>query len=176
MGNNNEVPGVIVLVTGVAVTIGIICCATVAMSASMMHAALGNDFMKGADIGWISSYVSKMLRTTIWAGFVLMLVGIAVNIAGFLFFCIGLLVASPILNLMAADMVSQLHDIFVTRGGMPAYADRQDDRFEHHRSASYSVGGQRRLFGRQKSIEDFEWNPLETFKAERSQAKAKVDT
>ncbi len=126
MNNNNEVPGGIVLVTGIVVTIGVYCCVLLGMSASMMHAALGNDFMKGADIGWIRSYVSKMWRTTIWAGFVFMLVGIAINIAGMLFFCIGILVASPILSMMAADLVSQLHDIFVSRGGVSAYAARQD--------------------------------------------------
>ncbi len=126
MNNGNEVPGVIFLVTGIVVTIGVYCCVLVAMSASMMHAGLGNDFMKGADMGWIRSYVSKMWRTTIWAGFVFFLVAMAVIIAGLLFFCIGFLVASPILSMMAADVVSQLHDIFVTRGGVSAYAAGQD--------------------------------------------------
>jgi len=124
MNNNNEVPGVIVLVTGVVVMIGIYFSALVAMSASMIHAALGNDFMKGADIGWISSYVSKMWRTTIWAGFVFLSIGIVAHIAGLLFFCIGVYPASAIMGMMAADMISQLHDIFVTRGGVSAYRTR----------------------------------------------------
>lgn len=123
--NNNEVPGIIVFVTGMVVTLGVYFCAVIAMTASMMHAALGNDFMKGADIGWISSYVSKMWRTTIFAGIVFALVGFAVNLIGLLFFCIGVLFTAPIMNMMAADIASQLHDIFVTRGGRSAFDGRR---------------------------------------------------
>ena len=125
VNNNNEVPGVIVFVTGMVVMLAIYFCAVISMTASMMHAALGNDFMKGADIGWISSYVSKMWRTTIFAGIVFALVGIAVNILGMLFFCVGLLVAVPLLSMMTADLMSQLHDIFVSRGGRSAFSGRQ---------------------------------------------------
>ncbi len=121
VNNSNEVPGVIVLITGGLVSAVLYCFALLAMMASMMHSGLGNDFQKGADFRWTMSYVSLMGLTTIWVGIVFMLVGMVVNILGILFFCVGILVSTPLLNLMAADLCSQLHDIFVSRGGASAF-------------------------------------------------------
>ena len=117
----NDVSGLIVIVTGGLVSIAAYCFAMLAMVASMMHSMLGNDFAKGADFVWIRSYVSKMGVTTIWTGIVYILVGNIMGWLGILCFCVGVLAVGPILNLMAADLVSQLHDIFVSRGGVSAF-------------------------------------------------------
>lgn len=123
----NDVSGVIVIVTGGLVSIAAYCFLVLAMLASMMHSGLGNDFAKGADIRWIRSYISKMGVTTIWTGIVYILVGNIMGWLGILCFCVGVLAVGPILNLMAADLVSQLHDIFVSRGGASAFAGAHAD-------------------------------------------------
>gem|GEM_PF-1613582 len=118
----NDVSGVIVIVTGGLVSIAAYCFAMLSMLASMMHSGLGNDFQKGADFRWIRSYVSKMGVTTVWTGIVYILVGNIMGWLGILCFCVGVLAVGPILNLMTADLLSQLHDIFVSRGGDSAFA------------------------------------------------------
>ena len=121
LDNNNDVSGVIVIITGSVVSIVVYCFAMVAMLASVMHAGLGNDFQKGADIKWIGSYVSKMGRTTIWVGIVFVLISLVANTVGFLLFCVGIIAATPFMNLVVADLYAQLHDIFVSRGGVSAF-------------------------------------------------------
>lgn len=127
MQNNNETSGIIVMVIGGIVSMVLYCFAMLAMMASMIHSGLGNDFQKGADVKWIKSYVSTMGLTTVWVGIVFVLVGTVVNTLGFMFFCVGILFTPPILNLMAADLCSQLHDIFVSRGGLSAFPPTQMD-------------------------------------------------
>ncbi len=122
VNNNNEVPGVIVMITGGLVSMVLYCFALLAMMASMLHSGLGNDFQKGADFRWIMSYISTMGLTSIWVGIVFLLIAMVVNILGLIFFCVGILASTPLLNLMAADLCSQLHDIFVSRGGSSAFA------------------------------------------------------
>jgi len=123
----NDVSGVIVIVTGGLVSIAAYCFVVLAMLASMMHSGLGNDFAKGADFRWLLSYVSKMGVTTIWTGIVYILIGNIMGWLGILCFCVGVLAVGPILNLMAADLLSQLHDIFVSRGGASAFEGAQTD-------------------------------------------------
>ncbi len=125
MQGGNDVAGVIVIVTGCLVSVAVYCYALLAMFASMMHAGLGNDFAKGADFTWIRSYISKMALTTIWIGIVYIVVGNIMGWLGILLFCVGLLAVGPILNLMAADLIAQLNDIFVSRGGESAFAGAQ---------------------------------------------------
>ena len=91
------------------------------MMASMLHSGLGNDFGKGADLNWIGSFVSKMGLTTVLVGIVYSLVGTVLSWAGILFFCVGILAVGPLMNLMAGDVGAQLHDIFVSRGGVSAF-------------------------------------------------------
>ena len=119
--SNNDVLGIIVIITGGLVSVAAYCLSMLAMMASILHAGLGNDFQKGADIKWIGSYISKMGLTTIAVGIVFVLVTMVVNTAGILLFCVGIIAATPLMNLMAADLVSQLHDIFVSRGGVSAF-------------------------------------------------------
>jgi hypothetical protein len=123
--SGNDVSGLIVIVTGSLVSMAAYCFAMLVMAASMMHSTLGNDFAKGADFVWIRSYVSKMGVTTIWTGIVYILVGNIMGWLGILCFCVGVLAVGPILNLMAADLLSQLHDIFVFRGGVSAFGADQ---------------------------------------------------
>ncbi len=119
--SNNDVLGIIIIITGGLVSLVVYCFSMLAMLASILHAGLGNDFQKGADIKWIGAYISKMGLTTVAVGIVFVLVSMVVNIVGFLLFCVGFLAATPLMNLMAADVVSQLHDIFVSRGGVSAF-------------------------------------------------------
>jgi len=121
INNNNDVPGIIVIITGGLVSVAVYCVSLLAMMASVMHAGLGNDFQKGADSKWIGSYVSKMGLTTVGVGIVFVLVSMVVSTAGFLLFCVGIIAATPLMNLMAADLYSQLHDIFLSRGGVSAF-------------------------------------------------------
>ena len=125
--NNNDVSGVIVIITGSVVSVSVYFFAMVAMLASVMHAGLGNDFQKGADIKWIGSYISKMGRTTIWVGIVFVLVSLVAYAVGLLLFCVGFIVATPYINLVVADLYAQLHDIFVSRGGVSAFETPQID-------------------------------------------------
>ena len=121
INNRNDIPGIIVIISGGLVSVVVCCFSLLAMMASVMHAGLGNDFQKGADMKWIGSYISKMGLTTIAVGIVFVLVSMVVNAIGFLLFCVGIFAATPLLILMAADVNSQLHDIFVSRGGVSAF-------------------------------------------------------
>lgn len=124
---NNDVLGIIVIITGGLVSLVVYCFSLLAMMASVMHAGLGNDFQKGADLKWIGSYISKMGLATIWVGILFVLVSTVVSTAGLLLFCVGIIAATPLMNLMAADVYSQLHDIFVSRGGVSAFETRSMD-------------------------------------------------
>ena len=127
INNNNDVPGIIVIIVGGLVSVVVYCFSMLAMIASVMHAGLGNDFKKGADIKWIGAYISKMGLTTVAVGIVFVLVSMVVNTAGLLFFCVGIIAATPLLNLLAADVYSQLHDIFLSRGGDSAFGTPEMD-------------------------------------------------
>ena len=127
LDTNHDVSGVIVIITGSVVSVAVYCFAMVAMLASVMHAGLGNDFLKGADIKWIGSYISKMGRTTVWVGIVFVLVSLVANTVGLLLFCVGIIAATPFMNLVVADLYAQLHDIFVARGGVSAFEAPQID-------------------------------------------------
>ncbi len=118
--NNNEIPGMIVALVGISVAVFLFVCVLLAMFASMMHSALGNDFIKGADLKWIWSFLSKAGSTTVVALIIYVLVGFVTSIAGALFFCVGIFLVAPMMYLMGADLIAQLHDIFVSRGGIPA--------------------------------------------------------
>ena len=120
--NGNDVPGAIIAIVGFGACGSLLIVSIFAMSVSMMHSALGNDFIKGADWRWISSYLSKAGGTTILAGFLYLLTGIGTSLAGLMLFCVGFLFSTPLLYLMGADLMAQLHDIFVSRGGTPAFA------------------------------------------------------
>ena len=120
--NGSQAPGAIVAIVGGAACVFVMLCFALAMLASMVHSALGNDFMKGADLKWVWSYLSKVGSTTAVACFLYGLVGMAASVAGFMFFCVGIFLVSPLMSLLAADLFAQLHDIFVYRGGVPAFA------------------------------------------------------
>ena len=124
LANNQQgTSAIIVGVTGASITIFILLAGGLAMFASMMHSALGNDFIKGGDLRWIASYVSKMGLTTVIAGLVFTIVGMLMGIAGMIALCVGYFVAAGYIYLMYADLMAQLHDIFVSRGGTPAFGN-----------------------------------------------------
>lgn len=127
MGGGQDVPGMIVAIVGGGVSVALAVFGMVIMTASMIHSALGNDFMKGADIAWLSSYVSKMTVTSIAVGLIYTFVSFVFGAIGILLFCVGLLVVVPLMYLMAADATAQLHDIFVSRGGRPAFGGNAAD-------------------------------------------------
>ena len=68
-----------------------------------------------------------MGRTTIWVGIVFVLVSLVAYAVGLLLFCVGFIVATPYINLVVADLYAQLHDIFVSRGGVSAFETPQID-------------------------------------------------
>jgi Protein of unknown function (DUF4013) len=121
--NQQEVSAIIVGCTGGAIALVAALFCALAMTASMLHSALGNDFMKGADIAWIMSYISKMGLTTIFVGIVVSLTSMVMGMLGMLAFCVGILAVYPFLLLMIGDVAAQLHDIFVSRGGASAFPD-----------------------------------------------------
>jgi len=126
-GNQQEVSATIVGVTGGAIALAACIFCMIFMAASLMSSALGNDFMKGADIPWILSYVKKMGATTLFVGFVLTLISSLLNFLGLLACCVGILAVVPFTYLMYADVLAQLHDIFVSRGGTPAFGSLHAD-------------------------------------------------
>lgn len=128
---NNDVLGIIIIITGGLVSVTAYCFSMLAMMASILHAGLGNDFQKGADIKWIGSYISKMGLTTIAVGIVFVLVTLVVNTAGILLFCVGIIAATPLMNLMAADLISQLHDIFCFAGWRLGLRDTRNGHGHH---------------------------------------------
>lgn len=119
-GNDPSVPSIIVAVVGGIVTFGIAITLSVVVLGSMLHSGLSNDFMKGADIAWLGSFVSKMFWQVIYAGIVVMIVSMGISFIGALLLCIGLIAVGPMMRLMVCDVFAQLHDIFVSRGGIPA--------------------------------------------------------
>lgn len=112
---------IIVACIGGFATVSITVVAVVAMLATMLHSGLSNDFLKGADLGWASSFVSKMVWQVILVGFISWIIAIVGLVVGMLLFCIGLIVVGPFMRLLMSDAIAQLHDIFVSRGGRPAF-------------------------------------------------------
>jgi hypothetical protein len=122
LGNNEQVvPAVLVSVVGGAITLVIYWACLVMMMASMMHSALGNDFMKGADTRWIGLFFSKMSGVCVLAALVIGLASVPLSLLGFLFCFVGIFVVQAYLYLVFADATAQIHDIFVSRGGPPAF-------------------------------------------------------
>lgn len=120
--NGSQAPGAIVAIVGGVACIFFVVCFLLAIFASMIHSALANDFKKGVDFKWIRSYLSKVGKTTVIAGLLTCLIGMVASIAGFLFFCVGIFLVTPWMYLVGADAVAQLHDVFVSRGGRPAFS------------------------------------------------------
>jgi hypothetical protein len=118
--NHQDVPSMIVLAVGLLCTlfVGLIC--SLITMASMMHSMLSNDFMKGADLRWISSFGGKMWGTALAAGVLFLIASFGINLVGALCCLVGTIVTSALTNLMLADVMAQLHDIFVSRGGRSA--------------------------------------------------------
>jgi hypothetical protein len=77
--------------------------------------------MKGADWKWISAFIAKVGSTALMAGILYVITGMVASILGLMLFCVGIMAVGPLLYLMSADLVAQLHDIFVARGGTPAF-------------------------------------------------------
>lgn len=122
LGNNDQtIPAVLVGIVGGLITVAIYFVCIVMMMASMLHSALGNDFMKGADTRWIGLFVSKMAGVCILAGLVIGLASIPLSLLGLLFCFVGIFVVQAYLYLVFADATAQIHDIFVSRGGPPAF-------------------------------------------------------
>lgn len=119
-GDDPSVSSVIVAIVGGLGTfvLGITC--SVAVLGTMLHSGLANDFMKGADIAWLGSFVSKMFWQVILAVISVMVIAIGITFVGALLLCVGLIVVGPLMRLLACDLFAQLHDIFVSRGGVPA--------------------------------------------------------
>lgn len=126
-GNQQEVSAVIVAVIGGTIAIAASLFCMIFMGASLMSSALGNDFMKGADIPWILSYVKKMGATTLFVVFIVALIFSLLNFLGLLACCVGILAVVPFTYLVYADVLAQLHDIFVSRGGTPAFGSLHAD-------------------------------------------------
>ena len=125
--NEQTASATIVGVIGGAIAIAALIFCMIFMAASLMSSALGNDFMKGADMPWILSYVKKMGVTTLFVGFVFALISTLLSLVGLLACCVGVLAVVPFTYLMYADVVAQLHDIFVSRGGPPAFSSLHPD-------------------------------------------------
>jgi hypothetical protein len=125
--NGSAGPATLVGLVGISVCIFLFFGLLLAMFASMLHSALGNDFMKGADLVWIGSFLTKVGGTSILAFIMYALVGIGSMIFGALLLCVGIFFAAPFMYLLGADLAAQLHDIFVTRGGVPAFQILEGD-------------------------------------------------
>ena len=125
--NQQEVSATMVGVIGGSIAIAAFIFCMIFMAASLMSSALGNDFMKGADMPWILSYVKKMGATTLFVGFVFTLISTLLSLVGLLACCVGVLAVAPFTYLMYADILAQLHDIFVSRGGTPAFSSLHPD-------------------------------------------------
>jgi len=119
--NGNQISGTIVALVGFSATFGLLVCVMLAMLASMMLSALSNDFMKGADLKWIWSFVAKVGGTSVIGFLLYCLIGVGSSIVGTLLFCVGLFMVAPYMYMVGADLMAQLHDIFVSRGGTPAF-------------------------------------------------------
>jgi hypothetical protein len=119
--NQQQTSAIIVGVVGGLITLGLTFIGILLMSASMLRSALANDFLKGADMAWVTSYASKMALTSIVVGLVYWLISMVYIAIGAMVFCVGLLAAYPLIFLMMGDAAAQLHDIFVFRGGKPAF-------------------------------------------------------
>lgn len=126
-GSQQEVSATLVGVIGGSIAIAALIFCMIFMAASLMSSALGNDFMKGADMPWILSYLKKMGATTLFVGFVFTLISTLLSLIGLLACCVGVLAVAPFTYLMYADVLAQLHDIFVSRGGTPAFGSLHPD-------------------------------------------------
>ena len=122
LGNNDQpIPAVLVAVVGGLITVGVYFFCLILMMGSMLNSALGNDFMKGADMRWIGLFASKVGGTCVLIGLALGLATIPISLIGFLFCFVGIFVAQAYIYLISADAAAQIHDIFVSRGWPSAF-------------------------------------------------------
>jgi Protein of unknown function (DUF4013) len=105
--NEQTVPAVIVGAVGGLVVVFLYLLVLLVMTGSMIHSALGNDFLKGG--------------TVLIVGIVTILAAIPLSFLGLLFCLVGMFVVQAYLNLILADAVAQFHDMLVYRGGRPAW-------------------------------------------------------
>jgi hypothetical protein len=93
---------------------------------SMVVATLGNDFLKGANLSLLFGILGKMWPTILYAGILTILTSMALNVIGTIMCGIGLLFTIPWLHMICADILAQLHDIYVSRGGESLIANHHD--------------------------------------------------
>ncbi len=120
-GQEPSLPSILVWGVGGAATILFGFVMMVAMLGVSLHSGLANDFIRGADVNWLTSFVSRMWLQVIYISLVVSVAAIGMTIAGILALCLGLLIVGPLFRLYAGDLIAQVHDIFITRGGQPAF-------------------------------------------------------
>jgi hypothetical protein len=125
---NLSLPAVLMgIVGGVASALTAVLCIMM-MSISMAHSAIRNDFLKGVDFAWTLLFIRKMFWTMLGVAIIYSIASLILHSLGVLACFVGVLPAYGYSMLIASDLVAQLHDIFVTRGGPPAIGpDRTDE-------------------------------------------------
>lgn len=124
LGNNQQPAAAIVVgVVGGIVCLILMFALGVALQAITISSLLSNDFMRGADLNFVRTYVVNMFLQTLLAGLMIFVIMNGYSIVGLLLCGLGLLLVGPILRLIMCDLLAQMHDIHLSKGGPSAIVE-----------------------------------------------------
>jgi len=124
--NNQELPNILMGIAGGVLSALVMLVGMMVVSISMAHASLSNDFLKGADLPRIIFFIRRVFWTSTYVALVYMFASIVLTSLGALACFIGMVPGYAYLMLFATDLVAQLYDIFVNRGGVPIVSLESD--------------------------------------------------
>jgi hypothetical protein len=119
--NNQPAASMIVAIVGGAVTAILLMLSIVVTVSVTIKSLLGNSFASGLEMNFHKAFVGSMIPTLLLTWLMLMVLSIGYSIVGMLLLCIGTLAVGPMLRLVMCDLLAQLHDIHLSRGGPSAF-------------------------------------------------------
>lgn len=119
--NDMPAPAVAVGIIGGIASLVLAFFFSIVMVAISLKSVLANDFLAGGDLRFLQAYISNVSLTTLLAFVYMWLLSILYLIGGLLLFCVGIMLVSPMLRLVMCDLLAQLHDVHISRGGPPAF-------------------------------------------------------
>lgn len=85
----------------------------------LIRAMITQDFRKAFELNWVFDFVRVMFFDIIWVGIKFGLMSMLVAVGGFLALCIGYLPALGIINGAGINLLAQLYECYLDRGGRP---------------------------------------------------------
>jgi hypothetical protein len=124
LGNNQQSTAAIMVgIAGGVVCLTLMFAFAVAMQAVTISSVMSNDFMRGADLNFVRTYTVNMFLQTLLACLMIFVIMIGYSIVGMLLCGLGLILVGPMLRLVMCDLLAQMHDIHLSKGGPSAIVE-----------------------------------------------------